>query len=248
MKKILSVIQRNYKYFPIVFFLFNILAINSYGQYLKFSEVNTNYRKIFLESYNEALQFLDDNTWISDSLQSKGIDPNFALSIIFPELIRYSAIQDKMEMGGLLTLYVQYGDKYADFSVGRFQMKPSFVEHLEDDANETHFIDSNLFNRTNTSQSRIERVSRLNDLKWQVDYLVLFIKEMDIRYGYIKWGLENDRLKFYATAYNSGYLLGEGKIREKMNAKMFYTGLTKGDNCYCYAAIAEDFYTALKCR
>jgi len=232
--------------FIIILITWNFLPITLHGQELSFSKDKVNYRQIFQDRYEDALKFVNENKWISDSLRVKGIDPDFALAIVFPELIRFSAIQDKMEVGGLLALYVQYGEKYADFSVGRFQMKPTFAEQLENDATKIPSLKCDSFNSANTSQARIERVNRLNDLKWQVKYLALFLKVMEDKYAYIKWDNEDERLKFYATAYNSGYTLGEEKILNRINSKMFYTGLIKGDICYCYAAIADYYFNTIK--
>jgi hypothetical protein len=53
------------------------------------------------------------------------------LSIVFPEIIRYNAFKDFLETKTLEWLYVEYGKDKADFSIGLFQMKPSFVEKLE---------------------------------------------------------------------------------------------------------------------
>jgi hypothetical protein len=222
--------------------LCKFLTINLNGQELNKVADKSNYRQLFQEHYNDALQFLENNPWISDSIQAKGIDPKFALSIIFPELIRYSSIRDKMELSGLFTLYIQYGEKYADFSVGRFQMKPSFAEQLENDANNTPEVAFTKFNVTKTSQARIERVKRLGEMEGQVNYLVLFIRIMEHRNKNIMWDTEIERLMYYATAYNSGYNSGEKKIRDRVGSKMFYTGLLKVDSCYCYGSIARYFY------
>ena len=51
-----------------------------------------------------------------------------AIAVVFPELIRYSALRDKIEITLLKSLYIYKGDDYADFSIGQFQMKPSFAE------------------------------------------------------------------------------------------------------------------------
>ena len=58
-----------------------------------------------------------------------------ALAVVFPEIVRYSDLEDLIQIRALKVLYVQYGRKYADFSVGHFQMKPSFIEQLEADWN-----------------------------------------------------------------------------------------------------------------
>ena len=60
-----------------------------------------------------------------------GIRTELAVAVVFPELVRYSALMDFMETTAVKALYQQKGVKGADFSIGRFQMKPSFVEDLE---------------------------------------------------------------------------------------------------------------------
>jgi hypothetical protein len=245
MEKTLSAIQKNYKIYLIVFLLWKLLPIESNGQKLSLSG-KSYYRQIFQEHYDDALQFISNNRWMADSLKVNSVDPNFALAIIFPELIRYSSIQDKMEMSGLLTLYVQYGEKYANFSVGRFQMKPTFAEQLEKDANNIKSQKGNAFNQTNTSEVRMERVKRLDDIYWQVKYLALFIKVMNSKYRQISWNSEEEKLKFYATAYNSGYSLCEEIINKRIGSDMFYTGIVKGNSCYNYADIAADYYSGAR--
>lgn len=186
------------------------------------------------------MQFITDNAWMKDTLKKKGIEADFALAIVFPELIRYSEIQDKMEMSGLLTLYVQYGEKYANFSVGRFQMKPTFAEQLEKDAQV--WPAGKRYNLTNTPEARIERVNRLDKIDSQLNYLIIFLNVMDSKYQDISWNNKEDKLKFYATAYNSGYKLNDESIRKLSERKMFYTGMIKGDSLYNYADIVLSYY------
>lgn len=52
-----------------------------------------------------------------------------AISIVAPEVSQYSQVADFLEMRALGISYLNNGS--ADFSVGFFQMKPSFVEELE---------------------------------------------------------------------------------------------------------------------
>ena len=70
-----------------------------------------------------------------DTFVKYQLNPYFVLAIVFPELIRYSKLQDVIESNDLKVLYVQFGDTYSNFSIGRFQMKPSFCEQLEKDYN-----------------------------------------------------------------------------------------------------------------
>lgn len=241
MKLNLLVIRKNYNICLISLLISILLPFKSFGQNDQLTE-GADYQKIFQGRYDDALLFIDDNSWIFDSLEKNGINPVFAIAIIFPELIRYSTIKDKMELGGLLTLYVQYGEKYANFSIGRFQMKPTFAEKLEKDFNSKHSWIKIKFNNSNTIEARIERIKRLNDIKWQVNYLAMFLNIMDTRYSEIRWGSQEEKLIFYATAYNSGYTLSKEKIKEHISYNMFYTGLVKPDSCYNYADIALDYY------
>ncbi len=88
------------------------------------------------EKYNRAVRYFLSANWLVDSLRKSEVDPNFARAIVFPETVRYSFLQNQAEIAGLMVLYVKYGSAYADFSVGRFQMKPSFAEQIEHDARE----------------------------------------------------------------------------------------------------------------
>lgn len=239
MKPILLVIQRNCRNYFLVILLSEFLSVSLNGQEFSVSG-NLYYHQIFGKRYTEAIQFITDNTWMKDTLREHNIDPEFALAIVFPELIRYSEIQDKMEISGLLTLYVQYGEKYANFSVGRFQMKPTFAEQLEKDAQKWSV--GRDFDLSNTPEARIERVNRLDRVDSQLNYLIVFIKVLDIKYRNMNWKALEDKLKFYATAYNSGYKLRYESIRQQSERKMFYTGIIKGDSIYNYADIAWFYY------
>lgn len=204
-----------------------------------------NYSVIFGKKYSEACTYLVSNPWIFDTIKSYGVDPVFATAIIFPELIRYSGIRNQIEMSGLFTLYVQYGQKYADFSVGRFQMKPTFAKQLETDLpklkirNQLHMLH---FDLNETEKSRLDRVRRLDSPLWQVKYLVYFIKVMDARFAGREWSSSMEKVQFYAAAYNAGYVQPEHKIKEGVTRKTFYTTMVKSSQCYCYSAIACSFF------
>ncbi|HKG07162.1 MAG TPA: hypothetical protein VKB19_11920, partial [Pedobacter sp.] len=58
-------------------------------------------------------------------------DSRIIESVIFPELMRYNEFYDVVETGSLMSLYTTFGQDYSDFSIGMFQMKPSFALSLE---------------------------------------------------------------------------------------------------------------------
>ena len=95
-----------------------------------------NYPEIFGDDWTKALQFESENrNWMEPILVKNHISYPLAVAVVFPELVRYSALRDKMEITLLKALYINLGDNYANFSIGQFQMKPSFAEMICEQAN-----------------------------------------------------------------------------------------------------------------
>src|SRR5674476_1475160 len=112
------------KYFLLSFFtlLFNTVWSQS-----------INYQEVFGDDWKKAQAFERDNrSWMEPILAKNHISYPIAIAIVFPELVRYSALRDKMEITLLKTLYVNLGEDYANFSIGQFQMKPSFAEMIRE--------------------------------------------------------------------------------------------------------------------
>jgi hypothetical protein len=202
------------------------------------------YRAIFGERYADAERFLRDQAWMAAALDLPPGDARLALSVVFPELIRFSALEDQIQVRGLKVLYVQHGRSYADFSVGRFQMKPSFAEQLEADAarlfgrRERAATGVPAFERGDTATLRERRVRRLDDPRWQVRYLRLFMLVMGKRYAGVARSRTEDRLRFYATAYNTGYAAGETTIRRRLGRRLFHVARFRPAETYDYADVA----------
>ena len=202
------------------------------------------YRAVFGKRYASAERFLRDHAWVVAALDLPPDDTRIALSVVFPELIRFSALEDDIQVRGLKVLYVQYGRSYANFSVGRFQMKPSFAETLEADAarlfgrRERAALHLPAFERGDTPALRERRVRRLDDLEWQVWYLRLFMRVMGKRYAAAARSSPEDTLRFYATAYNTGYAAGEAAIRRRFGRRLFHVARFAPAETYEYADVA----------
>lgn len=185
------------------------------------------------KNYQSAKGWLKENKWIKDSLSLYGIPADEALAVIFPELTRYSALEDKMEVTGLMVLYTRMGKVYADFSVGRFQMKPSFIRQLELDAREylspkkIHCICPSLLSGADNQSIRRKRVNSLTNVKKEVGYLALYYLICLKRFEGLSLKDKTERIKLLATAYNCGYHLPERTLYRQMNKKQFpfYNGL-----------------------
>ena len=65
-----------------------------------------------------------------DVWRSFDVDPQIAEAVVWPEMERYSRLQDLMETTANYGTYITTGGG-PDFSIGLFQMKPSFVEEME---------------------------------------------------------------------------------------------------------------------
>lgn len=169
------------------------------------------------------------------------INYSFAAAIVFPELVRYSALLDKIEISLLKTLYINLGEDYADFSIGPFQMKPSFAEQIHENSNFLKERKIRSLFRTKSSFNDIKQYRRsiVADLEYvrrELNYLIAFIKICDVRYQ-IVWENETEKLQFYSTAYNCGLNKDYDYIEAMMDKKFFTTKLFKSET-YSYSDIS----------
>lgn len=192
-----------------------------------------------------------------------------AESVVFPELIRYSLFRDKMETGAVKALYVSGGAGRCDFSIGPFQMKPSFVEDLE-----KRWMRSGMARRYNlyfdtkdSEMSRRVRISRMEMEEWQCIYLAVFLKMLYLDYGsfdrkgiHTQDGIDTlpvkEQVRLAASAYNRGCRWvnpGYGpleEIREKSRGKHFHTAVVPSSRThrYVYADLALKHFKAVQNR
>ena len=236
----------------LTFARWSLLLLISQASFTQSPGKNPDYSEIFGTDYEWALQTVNKNQWWSDTLANDQFDPDFATAIIFPELIRYSSIRDYLEVKALEVLYVQYGKDYADFSIGLFQMKPSFTERIEADILAYALTDTfpSLSGLNPTLESTVEkrkaRITRMKDERFQLLYLEAFIMIMDIHYQ----GLINtppaEKLPFYSTAYNTGYFKKGSEIYSEMGIKRFYRGIDQSSGRYSWADISRSYYDFVK--
>jgi len=226
-------------------FLFIIVMLNPV------CSQDTNYPDIFADDWKKAMDFEKENrNWMESLLVKNNIPYELAIAVIFPELIRYSALHDKMEVSLLKTLYVSLGDSYANFSIGRFQMKPSFAEMIREQApyvmdRKSKIVFNDKSNYDDIRNFRKSIVSDLEDTEIQLKYLIAFFKICNENFN-LKWKSEAFRVKFLATAYNYGFEKSFDQIKRMMNKKFFSTKLFKTDKNYSYADISLYWYLHYK--
>jgi hypothetical protein len=205
-----------------------------------------NYGDVFGDDWKKALAFEKENrSWMEPLLSKNHISYPLAVAIIFPELVRYSALRDKMEITLLKALYINLGDEYANFSIGQFQMKPSFAEIIREQASAILGHRSGIIfkNRSDFDDIRSFRKSIVIDLedpKSQFSYLIAFFKICEKKYKTNRKD-EVSRLRFLATAYNYGIDRSAARIENMIDKKFFNTKLFKTEN-YSYAEVSLFWY------
>jgi hypothetical protein len=210
------------------------------------------YSEIFGTDWQKALAFIEENDpWIRPSLEKYNIPYREAVAVIFPELVRYSAIRDKMEITLLKTLYRNLGDDYADFSVGVFQVKPSFAEKIRSTAPETMGKKTKALFKKRSSYKydhdyRAAIITDLENPRNEINYIIAFFSICRDRFSTDQMDDES-KIKFLATAYNTGFWKSREEIMKMEEKKFFNTKLFKTEN-YSYADVALFWYDQNKLK
>jgi len=207
------------------------------------------YKKIFGGDWEKAEVFVSENeTWMKKLSGKYDVSFPEAIAVVFPELIRYSALRDKMEITLLKALYINLGEDYANFSIGQFQMKPSFAESIQ---NKLPMLKDNLRNRflektanKDIREYRSAIVKDLEDPESQFLYLIAFLKICEAAYD-LKGMDESQKIRFLATAYNYSFLKSFGEVEKMSDKSYFHTKPVKSES-YSYADISaywhENYY------
>ena len=166
------------------------------------------------------------------------------LSIAFPEILRYDSYSDYLETSSNEILYVNEGKTASDFSTGYFQMKPSFIEDLENYVAKTESL--KLYNwiliqKKNEIEARKERINRLGNFQWQLRYLKVFWYAAEYKYQNINFKTTEDKIRFFATAYNYGFTKPEKEITKYQFVKKFSPGEKPKTEKLAYADFSIDF-------
>ncbi len=204
------------------------------------------YRTIFGERYKEAEQFLyKSSAEMQRALMSCGYDSLYPIiaAMVFPELVRYSLLRDKMEITALKGLYVHFGAKYANFSIGRFQMKPSFAEYIETMSGRLGSSKAgakiSAYNATSERDIRRERIARMEEIATQTIYACALYDVLVAKFSG-EWSSMNaeERVRFAASAYNVGVQHTVGTIRVWQKKRFFPEGAVNPLAAYSDVAVA----------
>ncbi len=207
---------------------------------------SSDYRSVFSDDYDNALHFMGENTdKFMEFSKSYDTDPEIIMSVLFPEAIRFSIVSNYLETKSLELAYVYAGS--TDFSIGYFQMKPSFVENIENTIikyqPELNKYDTLLIpSYTTLPEIRKERINRLKNLDYQVLYANCLFDVIRLLYPEIFNADKATQIKFISTAFNHGFLTGKDEITEYLDKAFFPMAGKNNTERYVYNEISLYFY------
>ena len=181
---------------------------------------------------------------------SLDVDPQLCEAVIFPELMRYSTLQNGLETTAMYALYVEGGTARCNLSIGLFQMKPSFAEAVEK-AWMQHPLRHHYalyFDLRNTKEVRRQRIKRLSDNQWQCVYLSIFVHLIQTREQVLNEVTTEELVALLATAYNVRFNAPTTELRNLQKRPLFHLDLlpSKKTVYYSYAHLAQHRYIELQ--
>lgn len=193
----------------------------------------------------EAISFIQSNKQeITSTMGHISKDEQLmAISIVAPEITQFSIVYDFFELRTLYILYRNTGK--SNFSVGYFQMKPSFIEDMEAYIKKDKILKykyKSLLPSGTEKEKREFRLNNLSSLKGQLRYLELFIDIAKLKTENIKFTDTKSKLKYWATLYNSGINI-DYETNIKFQKKNFFP---RDSKLFNFSDVSVEFYDKLK--
>lgn len=223
--------MRLYQFYVALAAYFFVFQLNLLAQ------APTDYAKIYAQDYQKATDFVQkEQAKILAAAQKYALEPKAIIAVVFPELIRYNAFRDFFEAGALEYAYVYQGKTAADFSIGYFQIKPSFIEDIEAlvKANPKQdwalpFVEEfkySLMENSVASAERRRRHERLQVVDWQLKYLCCFYRYVSFKFAdTLKKLSTTEQIRFIATTYNAGFNHSAESIMKRQKQRFFPDGV-----------------------
>lgn len=236
--------RRAGKFSPRLIFLLLLLPATG-GTAFRYPASEDDYRQIFGNDWVKAEVFVKDNEeWMKRLSKILDISYNEAVAIVFPELVRYSALRDRIETTLLQTLFINLGEEYADFSIGHLQMKPSFAMAVHGNSHLLRGRLKNYFRNykeiNNPRDFRKIIVEDMQKPRMQFIYLAAFIKICESRFTLSDLEAEQ-RIRFLSTAYNYSFIKNQEQIQAMTGSRYFTTGTDNGRH-FSYSDISVYWY------
>lgn len=216
--------------------------------YINVSAVD--YSQLLGSDWSRAINYIEKNRKDYYSIfNSLDVSPQECEAIIFPELLRYSHFQNSLEQTALRMLYLKGGTQVANYSIGVFQMKPSFAEEVETAwmKNPMRHTYKLYFDLMETKETRRQRINRLENEEWQCVYLAIFVRLLLEREPFLMRMNAHERVKLLATAYNRSFTASLDEWKKWQNQKTFHLDLLPSSQTeyLSYSDIALNWYISI---
>ncbi len=172
-----------------------------------------------------------------------------ALSVVSPEVSQFSQLEDLAQIKAMALVYIVHGQ--GDYSIGFFQMKPSFALRIEQRVAADNTLKRRhgrlpiQYSKAEDPEGRYQRhdrLERLRSLEWQVRYLAAFVDIVKQKTATMSFKSEEDRLRHWATLYNAGIDSSPNRIASCLSKKQFPRHGVK----FNYAEVSLEFYQELQ--
>ena len=227
-----------------------VLGIFMLVPYISVRSQEPDYREIFGKDWEKADEFvLANEYWIKPLLDKQRIDYKITMAVIFPEIVRYSALRDRIEITLLKALYVNIGEEYANFSIGNFQIKPSFAtmvcENEYSRILRRHGIKIPEKKDFKSGRDfRADIIKSLEDTRTEFNYIIAFMKICDRMFEMNRM-TDKEKVVLISTAFNFGFNHSMEEILDMSGKHYFNTRLFSSDN-YSYSDVALFWYESFK--
>lgn len=207
------------------------------------------YAAAYPSNFTEAIDFFKScrSEFVSNTPGLTKQERMMAAAIVAPEVSTYSMVMNFVELRSMFVTYVYQGG--GNFSVGVFQMKPSFAENIEKQSMENKQLSkeyaswvADFLPGESLKADRRARLNRLDDPVWQMRYLTLFFKLAQQKTSQINFKSSDEKLRYLATLYNSGLNITKERAYKMMTQKRF----PHFNPQFNYSAISLEFYNYMK--
>ena len=162
-------------------------------------------------SKKSAIDFLKLNKeLVCQYSQKYNQEPHSAIAFGYPKLVEFFEKKNSKESERMENLYIHLGSRESDIQIGEFLLKTSFVEQLETIVNNhsaffSKFTFLSKYDVIDERSIRQERITRMKDLEWQIDYLFAFKAIADSCFFGIQFQNMDEKNAFYSIAFDLGF-------------------------------------------
>ncbi len=197
----------------------------------------------------KVLEFLRSNqNLICKFSESYNANSHEVVAFGYPKLTEFFEKEKSNSDKNLESLYIYLGSREADVEVGEFQLKTSFVEQIEAIVNNhsavfPDFIFVGQYNKVDERSIREQRITRMKDVEWQLNYLFAFKAIADSCFFGIEFKNVEEKTAFYSIAFDLGF---KAKLQEIKSCYQSFNDVEKDkrvQECQKTALLATEFLT-----